>query len=137
MLVLSRRVGESLVIGDNVVVTVLEVRGDMIRIGIDAPREVKVHRSEVFQAIEEANKAAASPAAQSIAAFTSALAGKKPTPGGAGGSKPTVVDPSVIAGNQKPPGAPAGSAAQKPAPKPGTPPPGRKAPPPPPLKPKD
>jgi carbon storage regulator len=40
MLVLSRRVGESLVIGDNVVVTVLEVRGDMIRIGIDAPREV-------------------------------------------------------------------------------------------------
>lgn len=123
MLVLSRRVGESLVIGDNVVVTVLEVRGDMIRIGIDAPREVKVHRSEVFQAIEEANKAAASPAAQSIAAFTSALAAKKPVPqSGASAPKPAVVAP----GDEK-----------SPSPKPGTPPPGRKAPPPPPLKPKD
>jgi len=116
-------VGESLVIGDNVVVTVLEVRGDMIRIGIDAPREVKVHRSEVFQAIEEANKAAASPAAQSIAAFTSALAAKKPVPQvSASAPKPAVVAP----GDEK-----------SPTPKPGTPPPGRKAPPPPPLKPKD
>ena len=123
MLVLSRRVGESLVIGDNVVVTVLEVRGDMIRIGIDAPREVKVHRSEVFQAIEEANKAAASPAAQSIAAFTSALAAKKPVPqSSAAAPKPTGVAPADV----KPP-----------APKPGTPPPGRKSPPPPPLKPKE
>jgi len=116
-------VGESLVIGDNVVVTVLEVRGDMIRIGIDAPREVKVHRSEVFQAIEEANKAAASPAAQSIAAFTSALAAKKPVPqSGMPASKPPVVAPAD---------------GKSPTPKPGTPPPGRKAPPPPPLKPKD
>jgi len=125
VLVLSRRVGESLVIGDNVVVTVLEVRGDMIRIGIDAPREVKVHRSEVFQAIEEANKAAASPAAQSIAAFTSALAAKKPAQGGATASQ--VPHPSVVM--------PAD--AQPPVPKPGTPPPGRKTPPPPPLKPQD
>ena len=122
MLVLSRRVGESLVIGDNVVVTVLEVRGDMIRIGIDAPREVKVHRSEVFQAIEEANKAAASPAAQSIAAFTSALAAKKPAQGGAASPQPPVVAPTDV----KPP-----------APKPGSPPPGRQAPPPPQLPSKD
>jgi len=122
MLVLSRRVGESLVIGDNVVVTVLEVRGDMIRIGIDAPREVKVHRSEVFQAIEEANKAAASPAAQSIAAFTSALAAKKPAGNKAAGTTPIVPRPSVV---------------RPPAPKPGTPPPGRQAPPPPQLPSKD
>jgi carbon storage regulator len=122
MLVLSRRVGESLVIGDNVVVTVLEVRGDMIRIGIDAPREVKVHRSEVFQAIEEANKAAASPAAQSIAAFTSALAAKKPAGNKAAGTTPLVPRPSVV---------------RPPAPKPGTPPPGRQAPPPPQLPSKD
>ena len=125
MLVLSRRVGESLVIGDNVVVTVLEVRGDMIRIGIDAPREVKVHRSEVFQAIEEANKAAASPAAQSIAAFTSALAAKKPAQGGVTGSN-SPTSAGVPPADAKPP-----------APKPGTPPPGRKSPPPPPLKPQD
>ena len=122
MLVLSRRVGESLVIGDNVVVTVLEVSGDMIRIGIDAPREVKVHRSEVFQAIEEANKAAASPAAQSIAAFTSALAAKKPAGNKAAGTTPLVPRPSVV---------------RPPAPKPGTPPPGRQAPPPPQLPSKD
>lgn len=51
MLVLSRRVGESVVIGNDVVVTVLEVRGDVIRVGIEAPREVPVHRSEVHQAI--------------------------------------------------------------------------------------
>jgi carbon storage regulator len=47
MLVLSRKVGESIVIGDDVVVTILEIRGDLIRVGIDAPKRVKVHRSEV------------------------------------------------------------------------------------------
>jgi len=56
VLVLSRRVGESVVIGTDVVVTVLEVRGDVIRLGIQAPREVPVHRSEVFAAIETANR---------------------------------------------------------------------------------
>ena len=48
MLVLSRRVGESVAIGDDVVVTVLEVRGDVIRVGIDAPRSVAVHRAELL-----------------------------------------------------------------------------------------
>jgi len=42
MLVLSRKVGESIVIGDDVVVTILEIRGDLIRVGIDAPKHVKV-----------------------------------------------------------------------------------------------
>ena len=70
MLVLTRRVGESVVIGDSIVVTILEVRGDVIRVGIDAPREVKVHRSEVYAAIEEANRAAASPSSDDVSAFT-------------------------------------------------------------------
>jgi carbon storage regulator len=61
VLVLSRRVGESVVIGDNVVVTVLEVRGGMIRVGIDAPREVAVHRKELLEALAASNRAAASP----------------------------------------------------------------------------
>lgn len=59
MLVLTRRVGESVVIGDDVVVTVLEVRSDGVRLGIDAPRHVRVHRSEVLDAVREANARAA------------------------------------------------------------------------------
>jgi carbon storage regulator len=57
VLVLSRRTGESIVIGNDVTVTVLEVRGDQIRLGIDAPRDVKVHRQEVYEQIAEANRA--------------------------------------------------------------------------------
>ena len=51
MLVLSRKKNESIVINDNVVVTVVEVRGDKVRIGIVAPRDVTVHRQEVLEAI--------------------------------------------------------------------------------------
>ena len=61
MLVLSRRPGESVTIGDDIVVTVLEVRGDVIRIGIDAPRSVAVHRSELLVQLEQSNREAASP----------------------------------------------------------------------------
>jgi len=59
MLVLSRRVGERLVIGDDVVITVIDVRSDGVRIGIDAPRHVKIHRAEVLEAVEKANTEAA------------------------------------------------------------------------------
>jgi carbon storage regulator len=76
VLVLSRRVGESLVIGGDVVVTVLEVRGDIIRVGIDAPREVKVHRAEVYAAIEEANRTSASPNDADVSALTSQIAAR-------------------------------------------------------------
>ena len=51
MLILTRRVGEKLIIGENVTVTVLGVRGNQIRIGIDAPRDVQVNREEVYQRI--------------------------------------------------------------------------------------
>jgi carbon storage regulator len=53
VLVLTRRANESIVIGQDIVVTVLEVRGDQVRIGIDAPRDVQVHRQEVFDALQE------------------------------------------------------------------------------------
>lgn len=59
MLVLSRRPGESIVVGNQVVVTVLEVRGELVRIGIDAPRDIQVHREEVFRQLEEENAQAA------------------------------------------------------------------------------
>jgi carbon storage regulator len=55
MLVLTRRTGESIVIGNDIVVTVLEVRHDQVRIGIDAPRSVQVHREEVFQQVMREN----------------------------------------------------------------------------------
>lgn len=59
MLILSRRVNEKIVIGDDIVVSVVEVRGDQVKLGIDAPRNVKVFRQEVFDAIQEENKRAA------------------------------------------------------------------------------
>jgi carbon storage regulator len=51
MLVLSRKKNESIVINDNIVVTIVEIRGDKVRLGIDAPRDVAVHRQEVLEAI--------------------------------------------------------------------------------------
>lgn len=54
MLVLSRKTNESIVINDNVIVTVVEIRGDKIRLGIEAPRDVTVHRREVYDAIKRA-----------------------------------------------------------------------------------
>ncbi len=59
MLVLTRRVGESILIGDDIVVTVLELNRDQVRIGIRAPRAVSVHREEVYNEIKSANQAAA------------------------------------------------------------------------------
>jgi carbon storage regulator len=59
MLVLSRQRDESIIIGDNIVVTVVDVRGDKVRLGIDAPREVSVHRREVYEAIQRENREAA------------------------------------------------------------------------------
>lgn len=55
MLVLTRKLGETIVIGGNIVLTVLEVRNDGIRIGIDAPRDVEIHRGEVLAAVAAAN----------------------------------------------------------------------------------
>ncbi|HEV7848779.1 MAG TPA: carbon storage regulator CsrA [Mycetocola sp.] len=58
MLVLTRKPGERIVIGDDIVVTFLESRGDSIRIGIEAPSGVKIQRDEIVQAVTEANRAA-------------------------------------------------------------------------------
>lgn len=65
--------GESIVVGDDVTLTVLEVRGDVVRIGIDAPRSVKVHRAELLVELEAANRDAASPSEEQVAALARAL----------------------------------------------------------------
>jgi carbon storage regulator len=73
MLVLTRRAGESVMIGDDVVITVLEARGDVIRLGIQAPRDVQVHREEVYRELQDANRAAASPTEGAVQALTKML----------------------------------------------------------------
>jgi len=78
MLVLSRRAGESIVIGGEIVITLLEVRGDQARIGIEAPRSVSVHRQEVHDELVRTNRAAT---ATSTADLT-----RLPKPSGGGAS---------------------------------------------------
>jgi carbon storage regulator len=59
MLILTRKLNEKLVIGDGIVVSVIEVRGDQVKLGIEAPKTVKVFRQEVYDAIQEQNRLAA------------------------------------------------------------------------------
>lgn len=59
MLILTRRVGESLMIGDDVTITVLGVKGNQVRIGVNAPKDVAVHREEIYNRIQEGDEPAA------------------------------------------------------------------------------
>ena len=73
MLVLSRRVGESVVVGDDITLTILEVRGDVVRVGIDAPRSVSVHRAELLTQLTASNQESASPSEAEVASLSDAL----------------------------------------------------------------
>jgi carbon storage regulator len=53
MLILTRRVGETMMVGDDITVTILGVKGNQIRIGVNAPKDVQVHREEIYQRIQE------------------------------------------------------------------------------------
>jgi carbon storage regulator len=75
MLVLSRQRDESIMIGDNVQITVVDIRGDKVRLGIVAPAEIPVHRKEVFDAIQRENRKAAEVSTEDVATLTSS-----PTP---------------------------------------------------------
>jgi len=58
MLVLTRKTGEGIIIGDDIKITIVELKGGGVRVGIDAPRDMKIHRQEVFERIKQENKEA-------------------------------------------------------------------------------
>ena len=66
MLVLTRRANQSIMIGHEIVVTVLEVRGDQVRLGIKAPRSIDVHREEIFAQLQQANRDAVKPSKEAL-----------------------------------------------------------------------
>ena len=73
MLVLSRRKDESIVIGDNIHVTVVDIRGDAVRLGITAPKDIPVYRKEIYEAIQRENLEAAQSKADGLDAFKGAF----------------------------------------------------------------
>ena len=66
MLILARRTNESIVIGDEIEVSVVDIKGDQVKLGIKAPRAIKVYRREVFEAIQEENRKAAETATSEL-----------------------------------------------------------------------
>ena len=75
MLILSRKVDEKIKIGDNITITLIEVRGDQVKIGVEAPKNVKVFRQEVFNATQTENREAAANS-QTLEALSKFLGGK-------------------------------------------------------------
>lgn len=71
MLVLSRQRDESIMVGDNVQITIVDIRGDKVRLGIIAPAEISVHRKEVFDAIQRENHKASEVTAEDVPVMTS------------------------------------------------------------------
>ena len=81
MLVLSRRKDESIIIGGQIEITIVDIKGDTVRIGINAPREIDVHRKEVFLAIQQENIAAARSGPTDLNSLGSLLKGQSPPKG--------------------------------------------------------
>lgn len=82
MLVLTRRLNQSIKIGDDIEIMIIEVRGDQVRLGVTAPRDISVHRKEVYLQIQQENLAAAKEAASTdvVTAALSGLLGERPEP---------------------------------------------------------
>ena len=80
MLVLSRQRDESIIIGDNIVVTIVDIRGDKVRLGIQAPTQIPVHRQEVYDAIQRENQRAAQLQPQDTKGLGRGTADAGPTP---------------------------------------------------------
>lgn len=124
MLVLTRRAGESIVIGDDVRVVVLDVRGDTVRLGIEAPRSVQVHRAEVYAEVQAANAAAANAGTDlsAVADRLQRIARPRPGRGSRPGPAHAPSAPSQAAApSQSPDAAPKPQAPKPTAPKPSAP----------------
>jgi carbon storage regulator len=104
MLILARRIGESIMIGDQVELTVVDIKGDQVKLGISAPSQVKVYRREVYAAIQEENRAAASAAPQTLPSLQGLMgrnqAAGKPAaaPGGIPPAAPGGIPPAAPGG---------------------------------------
>lgn len=88
MLVLSRKCEQSLIVGDDITITVLAIEGDRVKIGIEAPRSVVVLRSEVFEQLQSANAGAAQPVRPSVHNIAAALRQSAKLPPNGGSSRP-------------------------------------------------
>jgi carbon storage regulator len=75
MLILARRINESIMVGDQVEISVVDIKGDQVKLGINAPRSVKVYRREVYRAIQEENVAAAGAAPDALPRLDGLLPG--------------------------------------------------------------
>ncbi|WP_460772475.1 carbon storage regulator CsrA [Microbacterium sp. GXF7504] len=82
MLVLTRRIGESVVIGGDIEVTVLDIKGESVRIGVKAPRETSIQRAEILAAVSEENAAAAADAAAVSEDSIASAVGRRQRPAG-------------------------------------------------------
>jgi len=78
VLILTRKIGESIMVGDDVKVSVVEIKGRYVRLGVDAPQDMAIHRQEVFEKIQEANLAAAAANAQDLDRVAALLGGGNP-----------------------------------------------------------
>jgi carbon storage regulator len=76
MLILARRIGECIMVGNQVEISVVDIKGDQVKLGITAPPQVKVYRREVYAAIQEENRAAASAAPESLPEIDELLRGQ-------------------------------------------------------------
>ena len=77
MLVLSRKRDESIIIGDDVIITVVDIKGEQVKIGVTAPKNVSIHRKEVYEAIQQENQAAARTQVQNLTGLVKVLQKKK------------------------------------------------------------
>jgi carbon storage regulator len=123
LLVLTRRAGESIMIGDDVRVVVLDVRGDTVRLGIEAPRSIQVHRAEVYAEVQAANAAAVNRTddLESLAGRLQRMArpvaprrsGATPAPARTPGGATRTSSPPPVTGSE-----PSGAGAPRPEPEP-------------------
>lgn len=81
MLILTRKSGEGIRIGDNITLKIIEIRGNQVRLGVDAPRDLSVHREEIYALIQEQNRAAANSSPADPGILTNVWETKKKTDG--------------------------------------------------------